>query len=67
MQTLVELAREEYDSVEFFFDQVKQVTAQAAQGEDEKLGAQAIEFWTSLAEEEHRRMRKGGNAKGYIN
>lgn len=67
MQTLVELAREEYDSVEFFFDQVTQITAEAARGEDEKLGAQAIEFWTSLAEEEHRRMRKGGNVKGYIN
>lgn len=67
MQTLVEIAREEYDSVEFFFDQICQITAATARGEDEKLGAQAIEFWTSLAEEEYSRMKKFGNAKGYIN
>lgn len=67
MQTLVEIARQEYESVEFFFDQVCQVTSTLARGEDEKLGAQGIEFWTSLAEEEHGRLKKNGNAKGYIN
>jgi hypothetical protein len=58
MQTLVEIARQEYDSVEFFFDQVCSVTANAARGDDEKLGAQGIEFWTSLAEEELSRRKK---------
>lgn len=43
------------------------MTSSAARGEDEKVGAQGIEFWTSLAEEEHSRMKKNGNVKGYIN
>ncbi len=67
MQTLVEIAREEYDSVEFFFDQICKITSEGARGEDQKLGSQAIEFWTSLAEVEYELMKKGGNAKGYIN
>ena len=66
MQTLVEIARQEYDSVEFFFDQVCSVTANAARGDDEKLGAQGIEFWTSLAEEELSRRKKQLPEKEYI-
>ena len=34
--------------------------------DDEKLGAQGIEFWTSLAEEEYARMKKNGFCKNYI-
>jgi importin subunit beta-1 len=30
------------------------------------VGAQGIEFWTSLAEEELKRKRKNGLVKGYI-
>jgi len=30
------------------------------------LGAQGIEFWTSLAEEEHARMKKNAYVHGYI-
>ena len=30
MQTLVEIARQEYDSIEFYFTQIAQVTANAA-------------------------------------
>ena len=67
MQTLVEIARQEYESIEFFFQKVCQITADAARGADEKVGAQGIEFWTSLAEEEHTRIKKNGVVKGYIN
>ena len=66
MQTLVEIARQEYDSVEFYFQQCKQITSNAALGEDEKLGAQGIEFWTSLAEEECTRLKKNAYCKNYI-
>ena len=66
MQTLVEIARQEYDSVEFFFEQVCSVTVNAAKGDDEKLGAQGIEFWTSLAEEELSRRKKQLPIKDYI-
>jgi hypothetical protein len=66
MQSLVEIARQEYESVEFFFQQLCQITADCARGEDEKVGAQGIEFWTSIAEEELSRLRKGAPVKGYI-
>lgn len=42
------------------------MTADAAKSSDEKFGAQGIEFWTSLAEEEYNRMKKHGVVKGYI-
>jgi hypothetical protein len=42
------------------------VTANAAKDDDEKVGAQGIEFWTSLAEEELRRRNIGGYVKNYI-
>lgn len=62
MQTLVEIARQEYDSVEFYFDQILEATAYIARVDEQSVGAQAVEFWTSLAEEEIRRKKiKQGN------
>lgn len=42
------------------------MTAHAARVDDEKVGAQGIEFWTSLAEEELAKQRKGIPIKAYI-
>lgn len=42
------------------------MTANAARNDDEKVGAQGIEFWTSLAEEEYSLIKKGIECKGYI-
>ena len=66
MQILVEIARQEYESIEFFFAQLCNIAADGARGEDEKLGVQGIEFWTSIAEEEIARTKKGSLVKGYI-
>lgn len=66
MQTLVEIGRQEYDCVEFYFQKIAEVTAITAKSDSEKVGAQGIEFWTSLAEEEMRRKKIGGNVKNYI-
>jgi len=66
MQTLVEVGRQEYDSVQFYFEKICEITAFAARNDDEKVGAQGIEFWTSLAEEEIRRRKINGNVIGYI-
>jgi len=57
MQILVEIGRQEYESVEFYFTKICEVTANAAKKDEEKVGAQGIEFWTSLAEEEIRRQK----------
>lgn len=42
------------------------MTANAAKLDEQSVGAQGIEFWTSLAEEELKRKRKNGLVKGYI-
>jgi hypothetical protein len=52
MQILCEIARQEYESVQYYFSQICEVTAKAARSDSEKIGALGIEFWTSLAEEE---------------
>ena len=59
MQCLVELGRQEYEYIKFYFATIADVTAKAARTDDYKVGAQGIEFWTSLAEEEIYRQRKG--------
>ena len=66
MQTLVEIGRQEYEAVQYYFPQICEITAKHAKNDDEKVGAQAIEFWTSLAEEEQRRRKIGGHVVGYI-
>ena len=66
MQTLVEIARQEYDSVQYYFEQIFNITSAAALGSDEKLGSQGIEFWTSLAEEEASRKKKQQMIHEYI-
>lgn len=50
MQTLVELAYTEYNSIEFYLAKIAQVTEKAANHDDESIGLQGIEFWTTLTE-----------------
>jgi len=66
MQTLNEIARQEYESIEFYFPKICDVTAKAAKNDEKDVGAQGIEFWTSLAEEEIRRKQLNGLVKNYI-
>jgi hypothetical protein len=39
MQTLVEIGRQEYESVQYFFEKVCEVTAYCAKNDDENVGA----------------------------
>ncbi len=66
MQTLVELGKQEYEYIEFYFSRICEVTSHCAKNDDEKVGAQGIEFWTSLAEEELSKLKKGLPCKNYI-
>lgn len=52
MQTLVEIAHLQYDSVEFYLKQIAMVTANAANNDEQSVGLQGIEFWTTLTEVE---------------
>ena len=49
-----------------YFAKIAEVTAKAAMQDDSKVGAQGIEFWTTLAEEELVRERKGAHLMNYI-
>jgi hypothetical protein len=66
MQIFVEIARQQYDIVGYYLPLLMEATAFCAKGDDEKIGAQAIEFWTSLAEEEYSRKKKNAHSKDYI-
>ncbi|CDW87040.1 importin subunit beta-1-like [Stylonychia lemnae] len=66
MQTLVEVGRQEYEFIKFYFQKICEVTALAAKSDLERLGAQGIEFWTSLAEEEAQRIKKNAFVNNYI-
>lgn len=59
MQCLVIVAKEQYQHVQHYFQQLQQVTANAAEKDQEKVGAQGIEFWTGLAEEEQFKKERG--------
>ena len=39
MQTLVEIGRQEYEVIEYYFGQICEVTARAARQDEEKVGA----------------------------
>ena len=63
---MVEIGAQEYDSVQYYFKTIAEVTAAAARSGDEKVGAQGIEFWTIMAEVECNRRDKGAHVHGYI-
>lgn len=66
MQILVELARLQYESMEFYLQKIAIATSQAANNDEQTVGAQGIEFWTTLTEEEIHREKKGLVCKNYI-
>ena len=45
---------------------ISNVTKNSAMNDDARVGAQAIEFWTCLADEELRRIEKNGHLCNYI-
>lgn len=63
---MCEIGREEYESIQYYFNHICEATAKAARSDEEKVGALGIEFWTSLAEEEHSRIKKNAFVKNYI-
>lgn len=57
MQCLVEIARLYYDVLADYIPTFNILTQKSVFQDEEKIGAQAIEFWTSVAEEEIERVR----------
>lgn len=66
MQILVELARLQYENIELYFKKIAIATNFVANNDEQSVGAQGIEFWTTLTEEEIYREKKGLPIKNYI-
>ena len=66
MQILVELARLQYESMEFYLQKIAIATSQATNNDEQSVGTQGIEFWTTLTEEEIYREKKKLVGKNYI-
>ena len=66
LHTLREIGIQQYDHLELYFTKVLEVTILAAGSQSDRVGAQAYEFWTTLAEEEVERAQKQQTYKGYI-
>ena len=66
LQSLKEVATYEYDHVETYFQKICMVTAAAANFESDRVGAQAFEFWTTLAELEVNLIKDQKPCKNYI-
>jgi importin subunit beta-1 len=65
LHCLREISIQEYDSVHFFFQRICEVTGNSTKSSSSRVGAQAFEYWTSMAEEETDRL-KSGSCKNYI-
>ena len=65
LHCLREIAVQEYECVGQYFSHICTATGTASKSDNNKIGAAAFEFWTSLAEEEISRREKG-TSNNYI-
>lgn len=65
MHCLREISIQEYENVKFYFEKICELTGKATKSKSSRVGAQAFEFWTSMAEEETERNKKG-TSQDYI-
>lgn len=66
LQILVEICKVYYEKIDSYFVPLAQVTGTLARNNQEKVGAQGIEVWTTIAEEEFDRISNGKLVKNYI-
>ena len=66
LQILVEICKVYYEKVENYFVPLAHVTSTLAKNNQDKVGAQGIEVWTTIAEEEFERQSNGKLVKNYI-
>ena len=66
LQCLRDFTTQEYENIQYYFQQICELTAMCAKHPDPKVGAQAYEYWTTLVEDETERTVKGVTCLGYI-
>jgi importin subunit beta-1 len=63
---LREISTQEYDSIQYYFEEICQRTSAASTNQENKVGAQAFEFWTTLVEDETERRLKNVKCYNYV-
>lgn len=66
MQCLVEIGRQEYNSMGGYIEWISQVTSHVAKNDSSEVGSQGIEFWTTIAEVELARIEKQGQVHNFV-
>ena len=66
LMSLREISTQEYESIQFYFTKICEVTSNASQNENAEVGASAFEFWTTLIDDETERKLKGGMCMNYV-
>lgn len=66
LEALRDFGTQEYDLLELYFERVCKTTANAARSDDSKVGANAFEFWTTLAEHELSLKQENVHYKRYV-
>jgi importin subunit beta-1 len=66
LASLRDISTQEYDSIQYYFDKICEVTSQASQNPSDKVGAQAFEFWTTLIDDETERVAKNAQCYNYV-
>ena len=53
MQSLVEIGRQEYQLMGGYLEEISRLSQDKVFNDESRVGCQAIEFWTTIAEVEH--------------
>lgn len=61
-----EITTQEYETMQYYFDQICLATSTLAKHPSSKVGAQAYEYWTTLIEDETERIEKNVTCINYI-
>jgi len=66
MQIFVDLSKHFYQYLSFYFNELFALTQKFSQSDEQKVSAQAIEIWTTIAEEESEKLAKNQPIQNYI-
>ena len=66
LKCLTEFATQEYQTIEPYFMELARITEACTKSKSSKIGAQAFEFWTSIANTELKLIQRGHANSGFI-
>lgn len=66
LHVIREVMTQEYEVMQFYFNEICEATARCASHSTNKVGATAFEFWTTLVEDETERTEKNAPCLQYI-